>query len=107
MSYDDDTTGTSDLALTDSSSDDEHGVQGGRVKRFVKNIEKMRRVRRRSLPMAHKLSDREGPPGLNPKSDDNCPASDELESDTENDKIEVRTGQVQRRKSAAQGSRVW
>ena len=101
------TSGASELDLTDSSSDDEDGVQGGRVKRIVMNIEKMRRVRRRSLPMAHELSDSEGPPGLNPSSDDNCPASDELESDTESDKIEVRTGQVQRRRSAAQRSRTW
>ena len=89
------------------SQDDEDGVQGGRVKIIVEGFEKMRRIRRRPLPMTREPSDSEGSPGLSPSSDDNCPASDELESDTENDKIDVRTGQVQRRRSAAQRSRVW
>ena len=107
LSNDDYTSGASDLDLTDSSSDGEDGIQGGRVKRIVKCFEKMRRVRRRPLPMTREPSISEGSPGLNPSSDDNCPASDELEPDTENDNIEIRTGQVQRRRSAAQRSRVW
>ena len=107
MSNGDYTSGASDLDLTNSCSDDEDGIQGGRVRKIMKNFEKMRRVRRRFLPMAHELSDSEGPPGLHPSSDDNCPASDELGSDTESDKIEVRTGQVQRQRSAVQRSRTW
>ena len=79
FSNDEYTSGASGLDLTDSSSEAEDGIQGGRVRRIVKNFEKMRRVRCRSLPMAHELSDSEDPPGLNPSSDDNCPASDELE----------------------------
>ena len=67
--------------LTDSSSEDEDGVQGGRVKRLVKGIEKMRRVCRKPLPLTHESSDDEGPPGVSPSSDDNCPASEELDSE--------------------------
>ena len=65
LSNDDYTSGASDLDLTDSSSEDEDGIQGVRIRRIVKTFEKMRRVRRRSLPMAHELSDSEGPPGFN------------------------------------------
>ena len=86
--------------LTDTSADDENGVQGGRVKRLVKGFEKMRRVRRKPLPPTQELSDEDGPPGLNPSSDEDCPASDERDSEIK--KVEVRVGQNWRRRRAIQ-----
>ena len=48
------TSGASDLDLTDSSSEDETAIPGGRVRRMVRGIEKFRRVRRsrRRRPIA-------------------------------------------------------
>ena len=89
-----DASSSSEPNLTDSSSDDEDGVQGGRVTRLVKGFEKMRRVRRKPLPPIQELSDEDGPPGLNPSSDEDCAASDELDSAIE--KVEVPIGRIRK-----------
>ena len=70
------------------------------MKSRVKGFEKMRRVRRRPLPPTHEPSDDDGPPGINPSTDDDCPASDELDSEIE--KVEIRTGRIRRSRRAIQ-----
>ena len=50
---------------------------------LAQGFEKMRRDRRKPLPPIHELGDEDGAPGLNPSSDEDCPASDELDSEIE------------------------
>ena len=81
---DEDTSSSGEPDLTDSSSEDETALPGGRVRQIVWGIGKFRRVRRprRRRPIAPITQDREDdPPGLNPSSEEDCHNLDRHDSD--------------------------